>query len=108
LQLLFVCCVKTVQFSKFVTCTQRDGNNPIQIMKIRPVGAELIHADGQMGRETDRHDQAISRFSQNFSNMLNNDSKERICLLQPVYRQASTVSSFTTFDQSFPLKKKHH
>jgi len=30
LQLLFVCCVKTVQFNKFVTCTQRDGNNQIQ------------------------------------------------------------------------------
>ena len=29
-------------------------------MKIRPVGAESIHADGQ----TDRHDEANSRFSQ--------------------------------------------
>ena len=29
-------------------------------MKIRPVGAELYHADGQ----TDRHDEANSRFSQ--------------------------------------------
>jgi hypothetical protein len=29
-------------------------------MKIRPVGAELFHADGQ----TDRHDEANSRFSQ--------------------------------------------
>jgi len=25
LQLLFVCCVKTVQFNKFVTCAERDG-----------------------------------------------------------------------------------
>ena len=24
------CCVKTVQFNKFVTCTKQDGNNPIQ------------------------------------------------------------------------------
>jgi len=29
-------------------------------MKIRPVGAEVFHADG----ETDRHDEANSRFSQ--------------------------------------------
>jgi len=29
-------------------------------MKIRPVGAYLFHADGQ----TDRHDEAYSRFSQ--------------------------------------------
>jgi len=29
-------------------------------MKIRPVGAELSHADGQ----TDRHDEANNRFSQ--------------------------------------------
>jgi len=31
-------------------------------MKIRPVGAELFHRDGQ----TDRHDEANSRFSQFF------------------------------------------
>ena len=31
-------------------------------MKIRPVGAELFHADGR----TDGHDEANSRFSQNF------------------------------------------
>jgi len=29
-------------------------------MKIRPVGAEVFHADGQ----TERHDKANSRFSQ--------------------------------------------
>jgi len=32
-------------------------------MKIRPVGAELFHADGQTGRQTDRHDASNSRFS---------------------------------------------
>jgi len=36
--------------------------------KIRPVGAELFHADGQtdgrMDRRTDRHDKTSSRFSQ--------------------------------------------
>jgi len=31
LQLLFVCCVRTVQFNKFVTWTQQGGNNPIQV-----------------------------------------------------------------------------
>ena len=36
-------------------------NTPISnFMKIRPVGAELFHADGQ----TDRHDEANNRFSQ--------------------------------------------
>jgi hypothetical protein len=32
-------------------------------MKILPVGAELFHADGQTDRETDRHDEANSRFA---------------------------------------------
>jgi len=36
--------------------------------KIRPVGPELLHADrrseGQMDRQTDRHDEANSRSSQ--------------------------------------------
>ena len=35
-------------------------------MKIRPVGAELFHADGR----TDGHDEAISRF-RNFANVPN-------------------------------------
>jgi hypothetical protein len=33
-------------------------------MKIRPVGAELLHADGQIDRRRDRHVEANSRFSQ--------------------------------------------
>ena len=33
-------------------------------MKIRPVGAELFHEDERTDRETDRHDEANSRFSQ--------------------------------------------
>jgi hypothetical protein len=35
-------------------------------MKIRPVEAELFHADGRTDRQTDRdrHDEANSRFSQ--------------------------------------------
>ena len=33
-------------------------------MKIRPVGAELFHADGQTGRKTDRLDEASSRYLQ--------------------------------------------
>ena len=32
-------------------------------MKIRPVGAELIHTDGR----TDRHDEADSRFSKAYA-----------------------------------------
>ena len=33
-------------------------------MKIRPVGAELFHADRRAGGRTDRRDEANSRFSQ--------------------------------------------
>jgi len=33
-------------------------------MKIRLVGAELFHEDGWTDRQTDRHDEAESRFSQ--------------------------------------------
>jgi len=33
-------------------------------MKIRPVGAELIHAGGLTDRQTDRHDEVSSRFLQ--------------------------------------------
>jgi hypothetical protein len=32
-------------------------------MKIRPVGAELLHADCRTDARTDRHDDAKSRFS---------------------------------------------
>ena len=34
------------------------------VMKIRPAGAELFHADGRMDGQTDRYDKVISRFSQ--------------------------------------------
>jgi len=34
------------------------------VMKIRPVGVELFCADGQTDRQTDRHDEANSHFSQ--------------------------------------------
>jgi len=33
-------------------------------MKIRPMGAQLLHTDWQKGRGRDRHDTANSRFSQ--------------------------------------------
>jgi len=33
-------------------------------MKIRPVGAKLFHADGRTERQTDRHDEPNSHFSQ--------------------------------------------
>ena len=39
----------------------------IKLHKIRPIGAELFHADGRTDRQTDRHDEANSRFS-NFAN----------------------------------------
>jgi len=34
------------------------------LIKIRPVGAELFHVDGRTDGRTDRHDEANSRFSQ--------------------------------------------
>jgi len=33
-------------------------------MKIYPVGDELFHADGRADRQTGKHDEANSRFSQ--------------------------------------------
>jgi len=33
-------------------------------MKIRPVGTEVFHADERTGGQTERHDEANSRFSQ--------------------------------------------
>ena len=41
-------------------CFYRQFNQIYNFMKIRPVEAELFHAD----RRTDRHDEANSRFSQ--------------------------------------------
>jgi hypothetical protein len=32
-------------------------------MKIRPLGADILHADGQTDSQKDRHDEAHSRFS---------------------------------------------
>jgi len=33
-------------------------------MKIRPLGVELFDADGRTNKQSDRHDEAKSRFSQ--------------------------------------------
>jgi hypothetical protein len=39
-------------------------NNQLQnLVKIRPVGAELFHVGGRTDRRKDRHDEAKSRFS---------------------------------------------
>ena len=35
----------------------------LHFMKIRPLGAELFHAEGQTDGQADRHDEAKSRFS---------------------------------------------
>ena len=29
--MVYICCVKTAKFNKIVICTQRDGNNQIQV-----------------------------------------------------------------------------
>jgi hypothetical protein len=44
-------------------CFTKNAQIP-NFMKIRPVEAELSHAAGRTGRQTDRHDEADSRFSQ--------------------------------------------
>jgi hypothetical protein len=51
-----------VQLYVNVNFLDRFSNNPqiSNVMKIRPVEAELFHSDGR----TDRHDEAYSRFSQ--------------------------------------------
>jgi len=36
------------------------------LMKIRPVGAELVNVDGRADKPTDGHDEANSRFLQYF------------------------------------------
>jgi len=53
----------TIYFSRILIKIELFGQilkNPqiSNFMKIRPVGAELLHADGR----TDRHDEANSRF----------------------------------------------
>jgi hypothetical protein len=44
-------------------------------MKVRPVGAELFHAEKQADRQTDRHDEADSHFSKFWERALTNKYK---------------------------------
>jgi hypothetical protein len=67
---------------------KKPGKNPI-FMKIRPVGAELFHANGRTDRRTDRFDETTSRFSQ---------SRERTC---------QTLKVFAIM-QSKKLKQSHY
>ena len=46
-------------FDRFLKNTQVSNSK-----NIRPVGAELFHADTRTDRQTDRHDDANSRVSQ--------------------------------------------
>ena len=46
----------------------------LNFMKIRPVGAEMFHAD----RRTDKHDEANSRFSQFCWRTLKSDNPEEM------------------------------
>ena len=45
-------------------------------MNIRPVGAELFHADLQKDRQTDRHEESNYRFSQFFESALKMSFKD--------------------------------
>ena len=61
-------------------------------MKIRPVGVELFHADGQ----TDRHDESNSRFSQFFEHTPNNKLRLFCDFLFP-YKQTTFELSTNSF-----------
>jgi hypothetical protein len=51
--------MKIYFYQKFSNDTQI-----LNFMKIRPVGTELFYAEGRTDRQTDRHEEANSRFSQ--------------------------------------------
>ena len=42
---------------------EKKNTQTLNFTKIHPVGAELFHANGQMDRQTDRHDEVNSCFS---------------------------------------------
>ena len=81
--------------------------NTQNFTKIRPLEAELIHADGQMDRHTDpdrrtdRHAQASSRFSQ----IITTEQDAFVPYNQHTDR-ARRFPLHQTFDSSFLLKKK--
>jgi hypothetical protein len=59
-----------LEFSRHILKNPQISN----FMKIRPVGAELYHADGWRDGRTDRHDEASSHPSQ-ICESANNDTK---------------------------------
>ena len=64
-------------------------------MKIRPVGAELFHADGQTGRHKYRHDEANNRFL-HFSNASKNQPVNFIggkssCFLRSITKRLNVI-----------------
>ena len=50
-------------FNKIVSTDFRKNTQISNFMKIRPVGVELLHADGQMDGRMEGHDEANSCFS---------------------------------------------
>jgi len=54
-------------------------------MKIRPVKDELLHAWGRMDEETDRQDEANSRFSQFCENAENSCLVDRLLNVRELY-----------------------
>jgi hypothetical protein len=46
-------------------------------MKSRPLGAELFHVDGRTDGQTDRHNEANSRFSQFYDGRLKTEVYEK-------------------------------
>jgi hypothetical protein len=61
-------CAKYPGFNKNVNFSQPslEKYSNIKSAKLRLVGAELFHDDGQTERRTERHDKANSRLSQFF------------------------------------------
>ena len=78
-------------------------------MKIRPVGAELFHADGR----TDRHDEANSRFSQFCERANKNQSLRQVlntvpwrkCSNQANYANHSTAALDATRVKNYIIKR---
>jgi hypothetical protein len=67
-------------------------------MKIRPVGAELFHADRRTGRQAGRHDEADSRFPQ---------FCERAYTLLTLYRKKIAVSCKNRTELANTLCRQH-
>jgi hypothetical protein len=59
---------------KFLNRFSKSTEKIQKLIKIRPVGAELLHEDAMTNERTDRYDEANSRFH-SFVNLYENENK---------------------------------